>query len=216
MIVYKLSEMIMINFPTLTECSKIVAKDKFYKNEAIPADILAEFKRDIIRITHSNKLSADTLGVAKSKDIDEIVVLTIEMQRKKYEQLSLEIIAHQMEHNTLFILQHDNDTSFALYVEKIYATAWQDSDLISFDIQGNNLDEVWENIVLQVIVDEKLLKNNPIDDNSLTLTEKIKMYEEKQQLQNDITGLKKRIRNTDDFNKREDLKQLLAKLEERL
>ncbi len=205
----------MINFPEATECSKVITKDKFTKNERIAEEVLANFKRDIVRIVLTNKLNADTLNM-QPHDIDEIAVLTIEMQRKKYEKETLEIIAKHMGISTLFILTYDNETSIAFYAGKLYSSEWQDDDLVSLEVRGETVAQVWENFAMQVAIDEEIYAQADIDDSGLSIEEKLKLYDSKLQLLKDIAGLKRKIRSTDDFTKRADLKKLLSKLEERL
>lgn len=154
----------MIKFPETTYVNKLVPKNSFYKHLSMNADIKAHFINDIERIVWAYKLAPSTMNVSVGKNVQEIVVFLIILKEKKCPNDIFIFIDKNIPRHTAFILSYRNEQCVLInYKEKnsfnvenpykvikTYSSNWLCEDLCSLNIEGSNMDLIYENMIREV------------------------------------------------------------------
>lgn len=172
-----------MDFPQSTVVNKIMPKESFYRNLTLNSSVKDSFVSDIKRIVWKNKLSSDTLNISKGETVSEILVLQIELKVKNYNPKILETVSKNNTHNIFYILNFENETQTALFHNKLHTSKWQNNSP-DIQIDGLNMDRVWENLVKNVEGGEW--------SDELSLDDNLALHEKQEKLQKEIEKLEKK------------------------
>lgn len=201
----------MFNLPEKTALRKIIPKKHIY--EAFSDDFTAEkkklFDEDIKSITVVNEISPQSINIAETEQIGAIFVVEISLKKPDFQEKNIISIAKLFNQNMIFSLKFKDNFVPAVYMKNgtFLQGAWRKE--LSLELNGLNLDEVWDNFIIQ-IGDIQLEGNNSVE-------EQVAIDNKRQELTVKIEVLKRRIykekqaRRKYDLNK--ELKQLIAELE---
>lgn len=201
----------MFNLPEKTALRKLIPKKHIY--EAFSDDFIAEkkklFDEDIKSITVVNEISPQSINIAETEQIGAIFVVEISLKKPDFQEKNIISIAKLFNQNMIFSLKFKDNFVPAVYMKNgtFLQGAWRKE--LSLELNGLNLDEVWDNFIIQ-IGDIQLEGNNSVE-------EQVALDNKRQELTVKIEVLKRRIykekqaRRKYDLNK--ELKQLIAELE---
>ena len=201
----------MFNLPEKTALRKLIPKNHIY--EAFSDDFTAEkkklFDEDIKSITVVNEISPQSINIAETEQIGAIFVVEISLKKPDFQEKNIISIAKLFNQNMIFSLKFKDNFVPAVYMKNgtFLQGAWRKE--LSLELNGLNLDEVWDNFIIQ-IGDIQLEGNNSVE-------EQVAIDNKRQELTVKIEVLKRRIykekqaRRKYDLNK--ELKQLIAELE---
>lgn len=176
----------MIQFPQATRVHKSIPKKAFYSHLSLTKPVQNAFVTDIDRIYVEQSLTQKNLNLNTDSKTREILVMGITVKKENYDHRVLEAIARNNHHKLLFILDNEGLCQVALFEQKLYTTAWQDAGDIDIEIQGNSLDEIWENLVEEIALAEE----TPGKTDELSLNERLNRQEQLEKLDKEITKLK--------------------------
>ena len=195
-----------MNLPKTCEVNRFVAKKKFYEHTNMSETVKNSFINDIEKITWDYKLATDTLNLSKTDNVIEIEIFTINLSNKTIPNSVLKVINKSIPYKILFNLICDNDYCYALIEnDTIYNTNWNEE--IDFQFNGLNLENVWNNIIKQVIKETD--NNSSID---VILDNKNKIDE----LKNKINKLKIQADREKQFNRQIELDHEIKKIKKEL
>lgn len=195
-----------MNLPKTCEVNRFVAKKKFYEHTNMSETVKNSFINDIEKITWNYKLATDTLNLSKTDNVIEIEIFTINLSNKTIPNSVLKVINKSIPYKILFNLICDNDYCYALIEnDTIYNTNWNEE--IDFQFNGLNLENVWNNIIKQVIKETD--NNSSID---VILDNKNKIDE----LKNKINKLKIQADREKQFNRQIELDHEIKKIKKEL
>ncbi|MQM72215.1 MAG: DUF4391 domain-containing protein [Eubacteriaceae bacterium] len=176
----------MIDFPKSTIVHQRLPKEAFYQHLSLSAALKAKFISDIDRILVENSLTKSNLNLAKDSEINEIMLLSISLKKQNFDSKIVEAIAKQNPHQLVFLLTFEDKYQFAVYRNKLYRTQWMKKEELSLELHGDTLDEIWDDLVRQIVItSESLLERQ---DQSL---------EEQLEIQDEINRLNKLIKKTE-------------------
>lgn len=212
----------MLNLPKTTGFGKRIPKQKFYENLTITPSIKQEFIEKIKIIYWRNKIAPTTINLAEGKNFVEIEVFEIRLNTPSLDESVLKLIDKEIPYHILFILSYNEKyqlwigykesingkTSFK--VDGYYHTDWLSKDEICLDINGLDMDTVYENFVRQVAGDSLKVENGE------NLKKSIEREHKKQELQKQIEKLTKSVRKEKQFNKQMELNKQLKNLKNEL
>ena len=176
----------MIDFPTTTTVHRRLPKEAFYKHIPLTKKLKEKFVSDVDRIVVENSLTKDNLNLTADSDINEILLLSVTLKKKKFDGKVIEAIARQNPHKLVFLLVFEDSRQLALYHSKLYRTEWMDAAEVNLKPQGFSLDEIWDAFVEQIALCEERAEKT--DD--LSIDERLKRQEE-------IVKLEKLIEKTE-------------------
>ena len=211
----------MLGLPKSTEFNKRIPKQKFYENLDISPALKRVFVEQIKLIYWRNKLAASTLNIATGETVTEIEVFEIRLNEPQLDEAVLKQIDKEIPYHILFILTCDGKAQAwigykeaavsgkaAFKVNKYYHTDWVLENELKLEIDGLNMDAIWENFIIQV-GDVELEQGNSLD-------EQIAVDERKEKLIKEIEKLEKQARNEKQPNKKFELVQRVRALKKQL
>lgn len=181
----------MYGLPKATELNKQLGKERFFAKFKVNSAAQQAFNADITTMYITNHLSQETVpALAAGKSVQGIYVLTLNMRHAGCNRKNLELLAKVIPQNLIFALCYEGNVQFAVFYEKLYATTLMTMDEANLDLDGANLDEVWEHLIKSIggIViegDNTLAEQVEIDEARAALIKKIestrqKAFKEKQ------------------------------------
>lgn len=153
----------MLDFPKSTEFNKRIPKQKFYEKIDVSPALKKVFVEQIKLIHWRNKLAESTLNIAPGQTVMEIEVIEIKLTQPQLDEAVLRQIDKEIPYHILFVLSYGNKVQAwtgykeaaesgnnAFKVNKYYHTEWMLEDELTLEIEGLNMDAVWDNFIIQV------------------------------------------------------------------
>lgn len=198
----------MLGLPKSTELSKQLPKNAIYAKFKMNKAEKAKIDADISRITIVNEVTAEKINVADGESVKSFFVLLIALKRKNFEAKTIITISKLIPQNMLLILEYGGEAKLAIYRTKLIQTEWQPKEDLSVELQGLNMDAVWENMIVQ-IGRITIAEGN-------TLNEQIAADVQKAKLQKEISRLERLAWAEKQPKKKFELAQQINKLKSRL
>ena len=215
----------MIGLPKTTEFNRRIPKQKFYENLSITPALRRSFIDDVRGIYWRNKLAATTLNLAAGNSVTEIEVFEIQLNARSIDEAVLRQIDREIPYHILFLLSYENQYQAwigykeaaasgnqAFKVSQYYHTEWLDEARLPLQLDGLNLDTVYENFVRQI--------RNSVESEvwrvELSVSENVALDQKRQHLEKQIAALEKKIRREKQFNKQVEMNAELKKLKAQL
>lgn len=151
---------------------------KTSQRDAFDADVA---RMDIVAVVSTKTLPALGEGV----DVKEFYVLSVQLKRKDYNPKNIELLTKLIPQKLVFALLFEDKVQFAIYHTELIKSDWQDAEDAILQVQGLNVDAVWENIV-------KNIGQITVEEGS-TLTEQIAVNKQKDKLLEQIAVLEKKM-----------------------
>jgi hypothetical protein len=212
----------MLNLPESTAFGKRISKQKFYDNLTVTPQLRQVFVEQISLITWRNKIASSTLNIAEGEAVKEIEVIAIRLNQKELDRRVLPLIDKEIPYHILFFLEYgDTVQAWIGYKEQAknspfkpgayYHTEWLAPENQTLQIDGLNMDKVYENLIRQVAGER-------LSDTGSDIKEAVDRDERRRKLEREIAVLEKKVQREKQFNKqvelKSELKQLKRKLEE--
>ncbi len=219
----------MFVLPESTQFERRIPKQKFYANLSITPALKRVFTEQIDTIIWRNKLSAQTLNVARGERVEELEVFLIRLRQRSLNNSVLELIDREVPYHIIFLLDFEGEFQArigykepgggraAFKVDAYYQTDWFPWDKLPLSLNGLNLDAVYENFVRQVAGD-KLATSTTSETGTATesLKDLVGRDRQRQSLLKQIVALENKVRREKQFNKQVELNEQLKALKRRL
>jgi len=197
----------MLNFPRSTVFNKRIPKQKFYEHLNVTSNVEKQFVKEIDTIYWKNKLSPETLNISAGKNVTEIEAFEIALKEQSISNNVIQVIDREIPYHIIFILRYmdlgqiwisfkeDSKSREGKFtVNSYYKTDWSKYDELSLNIEGLDLDKIYENFILQV-ADGKLKV-----ENGSGIKEAVSKAKEQEKLEVYIKSLETKIRNEKQYN----------------
>lgn len=198
----------MLGLPQLTETSKQLPKKAIYTKFQMNTAAKEKIDADISRITIVNEIAPNKINIPAGENVKSFFVLLVSLKKKEYDEKTIAALSKLIPQNILFVLEYENESRLAIYHTKVMQTSWKPTEEQKVELNGLNLDTVWENIVIAV-GGVNIEKGN-------TLDEQIEINDKKQKLEKEIVRLEKQARAEKQPKKKFELVQAEKKLKEKL
>lgn len=198
----------MLGLPKTTEMSKQLPKKAIYTKFQMNTAAKAKIDADISRITIVNEIAPNKVNIPAGEDVKSFFVLLVSLKKKEYDEKTIATLSKLIPQNILFVLEYENESRLAIYHTKVMQTEWKPTENQRIELQGLNLDTVWENIV-------KSLECG-VWNEELSLDENIALHNKQEQLKKQIEKLEKQARAERQPKKKFEIVQQLKKLKVKL
>lgn len=198
----------MLGLPKNTELNKQLPKKAIYAKFQMNTAAKNKIDKDIARISIVNEVSPWRINIAAGETVKGFYVLLVTLKKRDFDEKNIITVSKLIPQNMLMILEYDGQARLAVYYSKLMLTEWQETEKLSIQIKGMNLDTVWENIIVQ-IGQIQISSDN-------TLDEQIELDEKKKKLQKEIARLEKAARAEKQPKKKFELVNKIKKLKEKL
>ena len=213
----------MLGLPASTEFNKRIPKQKFYDHADLSSTLKRCFVEQIKSIYWVNKIAPSVVNLEKGKYVTEIEVIEIHLYSPELNEGVLKLINKTIPYHILFLLEYDQ--KYQVWIEfkpssaadkgsakdaRYYHTEWQPEENLPIHLDGLNMDEAWENMLLAVS-GIKL-------EHGRSLEEQIAIEDKRVKLEDQITRLEKKVwgerQPKRKFELNQELKSLKKELEE--
>lgn len=209
-------------FPESTYIGKRIPKEGFYSKADLNATQKRAFVEDIESIVWRNLLSENTINVSKGEKVTQIDIIQINLKQREYNKTILDVIEKAIPRHLLFILTINNSRKLCInYKEEFqkgkykivesFSTDWLNDGEAVLNIQGHDLDRVYENFVYQVA------KGRIIKTDGVELSENIQKSQDIEKIKKRIAELEEKKRKEKQFNMQlriaDEIKELKSKIE---
>lgn len=194
----------MLGLPKSTELNKQLPKKAIYAKFQMNTASKEKIDVDISKITIVNEVSSARLNIQEGEDVKSFFVILVSLKRKEFDERNIITISKLIPQNMLLILQHENKAKLAIYHTKLMQTDWLNTENLSIELKGLNLDTVWENIIVQV--------GGITIEQGNSLDEQIEINEKKLKLRKEIDILERQARKEKQPKKKFELVQKINKI----
>lgn len=210
----------MILLPEKTIYGKRMPKEKFYSHLELSPSVKRSFIDDVDYFIWQNKLSPSTINVDYGKQVKEIAIFEVYLKHQEYNPSILEMIDRNVPVYIVYLLRYESMMKLvASYKEPVtgksgsfkiletFATNWTDERNITINIDGHNLDIVYNNFVRQ-IAGERLRKESATED----ITADIQKQQYRENILRQIEALESKRRKEKQFNRQIEINEEIKKL----
>lgn len=194
----------MLGLPKTTEMSKQLPKKVIYERFGMNAAAKEKIDADISKITIVNEISEGTVNIPSGSEVTSIFVLLVTLKRENFSGKTIELLSKLIPQNILFVLEYGGESKLAIYHTKIMQTDWKPTEEQRIELQGLNLDKVWENIIKSLELG--------VWNEELSLDENIALHMKQEKLQKEIARLEKQARAEKQPKRKFELVQEIQKL----
>lgn len=197
----------MLGLPQSTEVKRPLPKAQLYKRFDWKPSQRDSFDGDVSRLDFINWIAPRTLpAIAEGTEIKEIFVIEVLLKSRDFNHNNIVLLAKSIPQRVVYLVRFEEEYRLAVYHTKLFITDWQSISNISslLIINGLNLDAVWQAIV------SSIGQFSVEQENSLT--EQIKVDEEREKLLRQIAALERQMNATKQPRRKRELFLELQKL----
>lgn len=140
----------MLGLPKSTEMSKQLPKKAIYLKFNMNTAQKDKFDADISRITIVSEISPTTTTIAAGETVPAIYVLLVSLKHKDYNEATIAQLNRLINQSMVLVLECGTERRLAIYHTKLIQGEWKNADDCKLTLKGLNLDDVWNNIVVQI------------------------------------------------------------------
>jgi hypothetical protein len=168
----------MYNLPASTLVNRLIPKKVFVDQLGANTRMKDHFTNDIVKVEWISKIASSTLNVADGKEVHEITVFQVPLKEDECSNDLFTFIDSMMPRHTLFILckgeqvclhlnykEHIDSvgrTEKAYRITKTYRSAWINKSSLKIQIEGLNMDAIYETLVRQVAGERIISASNDL------------------------------------------------------
>lgn len=176
----------MIGLLQSTEVKQLIPKAHFSKRFAWRPSQRESFDGEVSRLGFVNWIAPRTLpAIIEGSEVKEIFVIEVSLKTRDVDTKNIVLLAKSIPQRVIYLLRFENEAMLAVYHSKLFIAPWQSLGSATVALSGLNLDAIWPSIVSsigQFSIDQ---------DNSLT--EQIKVDEERDKLLRQIAALARQM-----------------------
>lgn len=199
----------MLGLPKATEVNKQLPKNAIYAKFKMNTAAKDRIDADISRIYIVNEVTAAKINLKDGTEVRSFFVMSVLLKRKDFDEKNIIALSRLIPQNMVLVPEYEGEAKMMTCRNgKLLQTDWQSKENLSLEINGLDLDKVWENIVIQI--------GGLTVEAGNTVDEQIIIDEEKAKLQKEINRLEKLARAERQPRKKFELVQQIKQLKYRL
>lgn len=176
----------MLGLPRTTEIRKQISKKAVYTKFQMNTAAKEKFDADISKVVLVNEVNPDSVNILAGENVRGFFVMLVVLKKRDFDEKIIASLSKMIKQNILFVLEYESESKLAIYHTKLMQTDWKSTDEQRIELQGLNLDKVWENIVIDV-------SGLNIEEGN-TLDQQIETDEKRRKLEKEIEKLEKQAR----------------------
>lgn len=195
----------MLNLPQSTEVMRPLPKAQLYKRFDWKPSQRDSFDGEVSRLDFVNWIAPRTLpAIAEGAEVKEIFVIEVSLKKRDYDPKNIVLLAKSIPQRVIYLLRFEDEAMLAVYHSKLFTASWLPIYSATVALSGLNLDAVWQSVVSS-IGQFSVEKEN-------SLTEQIKVDEERDKLLRQIAVLERQMNATKQPRRKRELFLELQKL----
>ena len=198
----------MLGLPNTTEIRKQISKKAVYTRFQMNTAAKEKFDADISRVILVNEVNPASVNIPAGETVGGFFVMLVVLKKRDFDEKIIAALSKMIKQNILFVLEYEDESKLAIYHTKLMQTDWKSTDEQRIELQGLNLDKVWENIVIAI-------GGVNIEEGN-TLDQQIETDEKRRKLEKEIEKLEKQARAELQPKKKFELVQKVKKLKQEI
>ena len=199
----------MLSLPQSTEVKRPLPKAQLYKRFDWKPSQRESFDGDVSCLDFVNWIAPRTLpAIAEGAEVKEIFVIEVSLKSRDFDQKSIVLLTKSIPQRVIYLLRFEDEAMLAVYHSKLFTAPWQSLDSATITLSGLNLDAVWQSLV------SSIGQFSVEQENSLT--EQIKVDEERDKLLRQIASLERQMNATKQPRRKRELFLELQKLKQNI
>lgn len=195
----------MLNLPPTTEVKRALPKAQLFKRFDWTASQRERFDAEMSRLDFVNWISPHTVpAIAVGDEVKEIFVVEVSLKSRDFDTKIITLLAKHIPQHIVYLLRYKDEAILAAYHTKLFTASWRTLEDITLPLSGLTLDAVWENIVSSI--------GDFTIEGDKSLTEQIKVDEERNRLLRKIDALERQMRSTSQPRRQRELYSEIKKL----
>lgn len=217
----------MLTLPQSTEVRRPLPKAGLYKRFDWKPSQRECFDGDVSRLDFVNWIAPRTLpAIAEGTEVKEIYVVEVALKNRDFDIKNIAFLAKSIPQRIVYMLRFGDKARLAVYYTCMFLTPWQHAEGMSLQLNGLNLDNVWENIVRDIaqlppvgtsLCDVSNAGDEPHiqDVTCISLQEQIADHEQRAKLERQIATLERQMFATKQPRRKRELFEQLQKLKQK-
>lgn len=199
----------MLSLPQSTEVKRPLPKAQLFKRFDWKPSQRESFDGDVSHLDFVNWIAPRTLpAIAEGAEVKEIFVIEVSLKSRDFDTKSIVLLAKSIPQRVIYLLRFEDEAMLAVYHSKLFTAPWQSLDSATITLSGLNLDAVWQSLV------SSIGQFSVEQENSLT--EQIKVDEERDKLLRQIASLERQMNATKQPRRKRELFLELQKLKQNI
>lgn len=198
----------MLGLPKITELNQQLPKKAIYAKFQMNTAAREKMDANISRITIVNEIAPDKVYIPAGERVKNFFVLLVVLKKKDIDEKTIATFSKLIPQNILFVLEYGGESKLAVYYKRVMQTEWKPTEEHKIELQGLNLDRVWENIVVAV--------GTVNIEHGNSLDEQLAVDEKRQKIEMEIVKLEKKARAEKQPKKKYEMVQRLRAYQEQL
>ena len=195
----------MLGLPKATEVNRQLPKNAIYAKFKMNMAAKDRIDRDISRIYIVNEVTAAKINLKDGAEVRSFFVMSVLLKQKDFDEKNIITLSRLIPQNMVLVPEYEGEGKMMTCRNgKLLQTEWMPTEKLSLEIEGLDLDAVWENIIIQI--------GGLTVAAGRTLDEQISFDEQKQKLQKEIDRLEKLARAEKQPKKKFELVQQIHNL----
>lgn len=198
----------MLGLPKATEMSKQLPKKAIYAKFQMNTAAKEKIDADISRINIVGEIAPNKVNIPAGDEVKNFFVLLVSLKRKEFDEKTIATLSKLIPQNILFVLEYGGESKLAIFHTKLMQTEWKPTTELNVELQGLNLDKVWENIIKSLELG--------VWNEELSLDENLALHEKQDKLKKEIAKLEKQARAEKQPKKKFEIVNRIRKLNKEL
>ena len=193
----------MYGLPQSTDVMRALPKKAVIEKFGLSGKERSKFDSTIHRITIANELSPRTVNLPGG-DIGGIFILRVEVNSENYDGNIVSMLFESIPQNMVMVVECGPRCRPVVKRDVVLEGGWRLVDEMTFTLEGLDLDNVWEGLIMQVGTIE-------LEDGN-DLETQIAMGEERRKREEEITKLERRMASEKQSRKKKELFERIREL----
>lgn len=191
-------------FTEKSQINKFIPKNALLENSKASQSTITTFNEDIKKIRIINQLSPSTIHIDEGNAIKSIFFIEVELKHKDYRKSSIQLLDKLINQSKIMVLTFENEYKLVVNKLNLIEGKWLSQEDFNLQIEGLNLDKVYENFIRQI--------GNIEAEENKNIEDQIKQKEEKKKLLKQIQRLEKQAYKETQPRKKFELKKEIDRL----
>ena len=140
-----------LGLPESTRVKRSLPKVQLYKRFDWKPSQRESFDGDVSHLDFVNWIAPRTLpAIAEGTEVKEIFVIEVSLKSRDFDTKSIVLLAKSIPQRVIYLLRFEDEAMLAVFYTRLFLTPWQHAEGMSLQVNGLNLDAVWENIVRDI------------------------------------------------------------------
>lgn len=219
----------MLGLPQPTEVRRSLPKAQLYRQFDWKPSQRESFDGEVSRLDFVNWISPRTLpGIAVGTEVKEIYVVEVALKTRDFDSKNIAFLGKSIPQRIVYVLRYGDEVMLAVYYTRLFLTTWQPAEDVCQQLNGLNLDNVWENIVRSIVgtslsdVSKRETQDygpnncqNTLDSKhaeGMSLQEQIIAADERAKIERQIAALERQMFSTKQPRRKRELFEQIQKL----